>query len=91
VVARSTTVGYLNNNLIRLTSKENLNKTGISHLGPQCAYPYFPEDTTYAVLFTELVSMNRRNLFKVVIAGFGKMLIFFLVKAKTELSLCSTY
>lgn len=43
---------------ICLTSEANFNKTNISCVGPWCTYRYFPEDTTYAVLFRETVSRN---------------------------------
>jgi hypothetical protein len=52
----------LNNSEVHLTSKASYNKSNISHLGPYCIYCYFPEKTTYAVLFRGMVSINFWNL-----------------------------
>jgi hypothetical protein len=55
--ARQTTDGHgiRNNNKIHPTIKVSSDKIGISHLCPKC---YFNEDTTYAILFREMVFIN---------------------------------
>jgi hypothetical protein len=44
-------IGFSRPFLSHTTGKAGFNKVGISCLGPQCAYYYFSEDTTDAVLF----------------------------------------
>jgi hypothetical protein len=67
-------VGYwtLNNSE---TGKAGFDKI-ISHLGPCCVYCYFPEDITYAVLYSEVLSMKYKNLIKTV-GSFFKIVDFF--------------
>jgi hypothetical protein len=48
-------------------------KTNISHLGPYCAYVYFPQDTIDKVLFKEMVFINYSNLIKIVKDLFKKI------------------
>jgi hypothetical protein len=43
--------------------------------GPQCAYRYFPEDTTNTVLFGEVISMNYWNSMKIVKTVLKKVVI----------------
>jgi hypothetical protein len=59
-VIQQTIAGYWipNNNKICLTDKVGFDKINISGLGPWCVYRYFSEDTTYAVLCREMVSIN---------------------------------
>jgi hypothetical protein len=44
--------------------------------GPPDTYHYVPDDTTYALLFGGIVSINHRNLIKVVRAAFEKIAIW---------------
>jgi hypothetical protein len=45
----------MNNNKICSISKPGLYRNYISHLDTWCTYHYFPENTTYAVLFKEML------------------------------------
>lgn len=67
-----------NNNEIRWTGKADFDKIYISRLGHQYTYPYFPEDTINVVSFREVLSINYRNLIKIVGAVFKKIAILFL-------------
>lgn len=51
------------NNGIRLMRKAGFEKNDISHVGPHFTYS-FPEDTTYAVLFTYTVFINYSNIYQ---------------------------
>jgi hypothetical protein len=42
------------------------------HLGPKCAYRYFPEDITHAVLFGETVSISYWNSTRIAWAIFER-------------------
>jgi hypothetical protein len=52
------------NNDISPNSKDGFEKTDISPLGLWRAYRYFPEDTTYAILFMNMVSTDYWNAMK---------------------------
>jgi hypothetical protein len=68
-------VGYRrqNSNEIRLTCKAGFEKTDVSRVGLWRAYHYFPEDTTPAVLFKDMVSITYQRLIKIVRDFFEKI------------------
>jgi hypothetical protein len=66
-------------------NKVGFNKTDISHSGPYCTHSYFPEDITYRILFTEMVSISYLRLIKIVRAIFEKVTKFVLGKGKGDI------
>jgi hypothetical protein len=56
-------------------SETAFEKIDISRCSRQSACLYFPEDTIYAVLFSEILSINGRNVIKIVIAIFEEIAI----------------
>jgi hypothetical protein len=57
--------------------KNTCDITDILHLGPQCMYYYFPDDTTYGVLFWEMVLISNWNLIKIITAICERVTICF--------------
>jgi hypothetical protein len=76
IVAGWTIVGCpIRNNEICLTRKASFEKTDISHLDSQCTSHCFLEETTYAILFRDMASINYKNLIKIVMDVFEKVAI----------------
>jgi hypothetical protein len=59
-----------------LIGKATSKRTDISCLGHQCSYHYFSDDTTYAVLFGDIITITYWNLIKNVGGIFEKIAIF---------------
>jgi hypothetical protein len=70
-VKRLLVAQYWNNIEIHLTSKAGFEKIDVSH-------HYCPEDTTYALLFKDMASINYWNLIRTVRAALEKIAILFL-------------